>query len=54
MGFKACLAAREKGVLLRPLGNVIVVMPPLSLTATEAKRIVDALMYAIPKATENA
>ena len=54
MGFKACLAAREKGVLLRPLGNVIVVMPPLSLTATEAKLIVDALMYAIPKVTENA
>ena len=54
MGFKACLAAREKGVLLRPLGNVIVVMPPLSLTATEAKLIVDALMYAIPRVTETA
>jgi adenosylmethionine-8-amino-7-oxononanoate transaminase len=51
MGFKACLAAREKSVLLRPLGNVIVVMPPLSLSATEAKLIVNALLDAIPRVT---
>lgn len=51
MGFKACLAARAHGVLLRPLGNVIVVMPPLSLTDAEARLIITALLDAIPTAT---
>jgi adenosylmethionine-8-amino-7-oxononanoate aminotransferase len=36
MGFKVCQAARTRGVLLRPLGNVVVLMPPLSLTLDEA------------------
>lgn len=51
MGFKACLAARKHGVLLRPLGNVIVVMPPLSLTDAEARLIITALLDAIPAVT---
>lgn len=51
MGFKVCLAAREHGVLLRPLGNVLVLMPPLSLTVDEAKLIIRALEQAIPKVT---
>jgi adenosylmethionine-8-amino-7-oxononanoate aminotransferase len=37
MGFQVCQAARKRGVLLRPLGNVVVLMPPLSLTVDEAK-----------------
>jgi adenosylmethionine-8-amino-7-oxononanoate aminotransferase len=32
---KICLAARKKHVLIRPLGNVIVLMPPLSITEDE-------------------
>ena len=47
MGFKVCLAARKHGVLLRPLGNVVVLMPPLSLTVDEAKLLTDALEDAI-------
>lgn len=43
VGFKVCLAAREHGVLLRPLGSVVVVLPPLSLTVEEAHLILDAL-----------
>jgi adenosylmethionine-8-amino-7-oxononanoate aminotransferase len=31
VGARACRLAREKGVLLRPLGDVIVVMPPLAV-----------------------
>ncbi len=31
MGARFCLLARERGVLLRPLGDVIVVMPPLAI-----------------------
>ena len=42
-GFKVCQAARAHGVLLRPLGNVVVLMPPLSLTVDEARLLVEAL-----------
>lgn len=43
MGFRVCLEARKHGVLLRPLGNVVVMMPPLSLTVDEAKLLLRAL-----------
>ena len=43
MGFRVCLEARKHGVWLRPLGNVVVLMPPLSLSVDEAHLIVDAL-----------
>ena len=35
--------AVARGVLLRPLGDVVVLMPPLTITADEIVRIVDAL-----------
>jgi adenosylmethionine-8-amino-7-oxononanoate aminotransferase len=34
-------------VLLRPLGDVVVLMPPLTTTAEEIVRIVDALESAV-------
>ncbi|MFO0594715.1 MAG: adenosylmethionine--8-amino-7-oxononanoate transaminase [Myxococcaceae bacterium] len=46
-GFHVCMAARKHQVLLRPLGNVIVLMPPLSLTADEARLIGRAVRDAI-------
>ena len=42
-GRRVCAAAVRRGVLLRPLGDVVVVMPPLTVTADEIDRIVDAL-----------
>ncbi len=42
-GWKVCHRARDAGVLLRPLGDVLVVMPPLSITIDELDRIVDAI-----------
>lgn len=38
-GHRACLHARTQGVLLRPLGDVLVIMPPLSVTLEELDRI---------------
>ncbi len=35
LGASVCQAARRYGVILRPLGNVIVLMPPLSITIDE-------------------
>jgi adenosylmethionine---8-amino-7-oxononanoate aminotransferase len=42
-GRKVCAGAVARGVLLRPLGDVVVLMPPLTTTAEEIVRIVDAL-----------
>jgi adenosylmethionine-8-amino-7-oxononanoate aminotransferase len=46
-GRKVCAAAVERGVLLRPLGDVVVLMPPLTVTSEEIHRIVHVLTEAI-------
>ena len=43
-GRKVCAAAVRGGVLLRPLGDVVVLMPLLTSTPDEIERIVDALV----------
>jgi adenosylmethionine-8-amino-7-oxononanoate aminotransferase len=40
-----------RGVLIRPLGDVVVVMPPLTTTAEEIDRIVDVMGDAIREVT---
>jgi adenosylmethionine-8-amino-7-oxononanoate aminotransferase len=42
-GRRVCAGAVARGVLLRPLGDVVVLMPPLTITALEVGRMVDAL-----------
>jgi adenosylmethionine-8-amino-7-oxononanoate aminotransferase len=46
-GFRVCSAARDRGVWLRPLGDTVVVMPPLTLGDNEADLLVEALDAAI-------
>ena len=46
-GRRVCAAAVERGVLLRPLGDVVVLMPILTSTAEEIDRIVAVLASAI-------
>jgi adenosylmethionine-8-amino-7-oxononanoate aminotransferase len=46
-GRRVCAAAVARGVLLRPLGDVVVLMPMLTSTAEEIERIVDVLAEAI-------
>ncbi|MFM7271315.1 MAG: adenosylmethionine--8-amino-7-oxononanoate transaminase [Actinomycetes bacterium] len=46
-GRRVCAAAVRRGVLLRPLGDVVVLMPMLTSTAEEIDRIVDTLDAAI-------
>jgi adenosylmethionine-8-amino-7-oxononanoate aminotransferase len=46
-GRRVSAGAVARGVLLRPLGDVVVVMPPLTVTAGEVYRIVDALEGAL-------
>ena len=35
MGIRVCAEARKNGVIIRPLGNVVVLMPPLTISAHE-------------------
>jgi len=46
-GRRVCAAAVRRGVLLRPLGDVVVLMPLLTSTADEIDRIVDVLGEAV-------
>lgn len=46
-GRRVCAEAVRRGVLLRPLGDVVVLMPILTSTAEEIDRIVDTLLAAI-------
>jgi adenosylmethionine-8-amino-7-oxononanoate aminotransferase len=46
-GRRVCAAAVGRGVLLRPLGDVVVLMPPLTITEEEVRRLVGALEESI-------
>lgn len=52
-GHKVSMAARPLGAIFRPLGNTIVLNPPLSLTTTEATRLVDIAREASRQVLEN-
>jgi adenosylmethionine-8-amino-7-oxononanoate transaminase len=43
VGVRVCEAMSRRGVLTRPVGNVIVVMPPFCTTLSQARTIVSAL-----------
>ena len=51
IGQRVVRAARARGVVLRPLGNVIVLMPPLAISAAEIDRLVAVTGEAIHEAT---
>ncbi len=53
IGIRVCQEVRKHGVILRPLGNVIVLMPPLSMTIEELTRLLDVTYRAIGKVTGN-
>jgi adenosylmethionine-8-amino-7-oxononanoate aminotransferase len=50
-GAQAARAARKSGVLIRPLGDVMVFMPPLSITAAEIDLLLDATLEAVNEVT---
>jgi adenosylmethionine-8-amino-7-oxononanoate aminotransferase len=43
IGFEVAMAARRLGVFIRPLGDVIVLMPPLAISAAELRTLVEAV-----------
>lgn len=52
IGQKVVLAARKRGVIIRPLGDVIVLMPPLAISEWELSLLVEAVYEAIKEVTE--
>jgi adenosylmethionine-8-amino-7-oxononanoate aminotransferase len=46
-GRAVCDAAVAAGVLLRPIGDTVVIVPPLTITESEVERIVDVLAEAV-------
>jgi len=51
IGHKVCEEAKKNGVLLRPLGNVIPLVPPLSISLRDLKKLVWVVGEAIKKVT---
>jgi adenosylmethionine-8-amino-7-oxononanoate aminotransferase len=53
MGHKVILEARQRGVMIRPLGDVIILMPPLSIGDADLTILLDVVHDCIRKVTEN-
>jgi adenosylmethionine-8-amino-7-oxononanoate aminotransferase len=54
IGHQVTLAARERGAIIRPLGDVVVLMPPLSISDDELRRLVAITGESIAAATSSA
>jgi adenosylmethionine---8-amino-7-oxononanoate aminotransferase len=53
MGHKVILEARKRGVMIRPLGDVIILMPPLTIADDELKTLLDVTGDCIQVVTED-
>jgi len=51
MGHQVTLAARDRGVIVRPLGDVVVLMPPLAIAERDLRMLVDVVHESIDAAT---
>jgi adenosylmethionine-8-amino-7-oxononanoate aminotransferase len=47
MGWKVAYKAREQGVMIRPLGDVIVIMPPLSIGVGDLNHLLEVIKKSI-------
>ena len=52
IGVRVILKAREKGVIIRPLGNVVVLMPPLTISSQQFDFLLDVVYKSIREVTE--
>jgi len=52
MGWHVALHARDNGVIIRPLGNVLIIMPPLSISEQNLKQLLKVLKKSIIAVTE--
>jgi adenosylmethionine-8-amino-7-oxononanoate aminotransferase len=52
MGWHVALHARDNGVIIRPLGNVLIIMPPLSISKQNLKQLLKVIKKSIIAVTE--
>jgi len=52
IGIRVCLEARKRGVFTRPLGNTIVIFPPLVISNSELDMLLNVLRESIRVVTE--
>jgi len=53
VGIRVIKEARKRGVVIRPLGDVIVIMPPLSIALDHLKQLVETVFHAIEQVTSS-
>jgi len=53
IGIKVIMEARKRGLIIRPLSDVIVIMPPLSISKVDLSRMLDIIYHSIRKVTED-
>jgi adenosylmethionine-8-amino-7-oxononanoate aminotransferase len=46
-GFRVCQEARRRGVWIRPLGNVVVLMPPLGMSVEVLDAMLDVVCESV-------
>ena len=55
LGHRVTLGARERGAIVRPLGDVVVLMPPLAISKADLARLVaigaESIRAATPRRT---
>jgi adenosylmethionine-8-amino-7-oxononanoate aminotransferase len=51
MGIRVIAEAKKRGVIIRPLGDVIVIMPPLSISEEELEALVEVVYQSIKTVT---
>ncbi len=52
VGVRVCHRARDLGLLIRPLGDVLVVMPPLAITEEQLDAMMDIMKRCVCEVTE--
>jgi adenosylmethionine-8-amino-7-oxononanoate aminotransferase len=54
LGHRVTLEARERGAIIRPLGDVVVLMPPLAISAADLRRLLEIVADSIRAAYASA
>ena len=54
LGHRVTLEARQRGAIVRPLGDTVVLMPPLAISKAELRRLVAIVSKSIAAACESA
>lgn len=53
VGVQVCQQVRKYSIILRPLGNVIILLPPLAINKDELSQLLEATFKAIKEVTES-